>query len=143
MLSQKCKYAIRTVLYLSIEGNKTHPKGGKEISTTLKIPEAYTGKILQELAKKNIITSVKGPGGGFYLSEKNLHAPMINIIEIIDGLSFFDSCGIGLSKCSNEHPCPIHNDFKIAREHLKKTFINKSVLELAKEIKINDFTLVR
>jgi len=143
MLSQKCKYAIRTVLYLSIEGNKSTPKGGKDISTTLKMPEAYSSKILQELAKKNIITSVKGPRGGFYLSEENLHSPIINVIEIIDGLSFFESCGLGLSKCSNEHPCPIHNGFTIAREHLKKVFINKSVLELANEIKTHDFILVR
>ena len=143
MLSQKCKYALRTVLFLAIEGDKSCPKGGKDISITLKIPEAYTGKILQELAKKNIITSVKGPGGGFYLSEDNLKSPIINVIEIIDGLSFFESCGLGLSKCSSEHPCPIHNDFKIAREHLKKVFINKTVLELANEIKTNDFTLVR
>jgi len=143
MLSQKCKYAIRTVLYLSIEGNKSSPKGGKDISTALKIPEAYTGKILQELARKNIITSVKGPGGGFYLSEENLNSPVINVIETIDGLSLFESCGLGLSKCSNDHPCPIHNDFKVAREHLKKVFINKSVQELANEIKTHDFTLVR
>ena len=143
MLSQKCKYALRTVLFLAIEGNRSCPKGGKDISTTLKIPEAYTGKILQELAKKKIITSVKGPGGGFYLSEENLSAPVINVIKIIDGLSFFESCGLGLEKCSSEHPCPIHNDFKVAREHLKKVFNNKSVLELSEEIKTNDFTLVR
>ena len=92
---------------------------------------------------KNIITSVKGPGGGFYLSEENLKSPVINVIETIDGLSLFESCGLGLSKCSNDYPCPIHNDFKVAREHLKKVFINKSVQELANEIKTNDFTLVR
>ena len=143
MLSQKCKYAIRTVLYLSIEGNKTYPKGGKEISTTLKIPEAYTGKILQELAKKNIITSVKGPGGGFYLSKENLSAPIINVIEIIDGLSFFDSCGIGLSKCSSEHPCPIHNDFKKIRTFYQNLLVKKTIGKFSVEIKDKEWSLVR
>jgi len=143
MLSQKCRYAIRTVLYLSVEGEKSCPKGGKEISVTLKIPMAYTGKILQELAKKDIITSVKGPGGGFYLSEGNLQTPIIKIVEAIDGLSFFESCGLGLAECSDERPCPIHHDFKKMRDHLKDVFMNKSIRELAEEIKTNDLILVR
>jgi len=143
MLSQKCKYALRTVLYLSIESKVEAPKSGKELSKTLKIPVAYTGKILQELARKDIITSVKGPGGGFYLSEKNLTTSLLEIVKTIDGLSFFESCGLGLSECSDNHPCPIHDDFKIARNHLFEIFSKKSIIELANEIKDNDFILVR
>lgn len=52
MLSQKTKYALRAVLYLSVQAKNQEIKGGKEISDELKIPSAFTNKILQELAKK-------------------------------------------------------------------------------------------
>lgn len=143
MLSQKCKYAIRTILYLAAEGKQNEKKGIKELSEAMKIPMPYLGKILQELVPKKIISSTKGPNGGFFLTDKNLQSPAINIIEAIDGLTIFNDCGLGLETCSEENPCPIHNDFKIARDHLKNTFLEKSIRELANDINANNLTLVR
>jgi Rrf2 family iron-sulfur cluster assembly transcriptional regulator len=144
MLSQKCKYAIRAVLYLSVESNTDKGlKGGKDVSETLKMPLAFTGKILQELARKNIISSVKGPGGGFYLSDENLGIPIIEIVKAMGDISYFNSCGLGLTECSEEHPCPIHDTFKVSRDNLLALFNNKTIGELGKEIKESELFLVR
>lgn len=144
MLSQKCKYAIRAVLYLSIESNqKKMLKGGKDVSEALKIPLAFTGKILLELARAGIITSVKGPGGGFFLSKENKNIPIIKIIEAMGDISYFTSCGLGLDECSEEHPCPIHDTFKISRDSLLKLFNDKTIGKLGLEIKESDLYLVR
>ncbi len=143
MISNKCKYALRAILYLAVESNSQNKKNIKKLSEELKLPTPYLGKILQELVPKNIITSTKGPNGGFFLTEDNLQIPLIKIVEAIDGLAFFETCGLGLSNCSNNHPCPIHKDFKIARDHLKNVFLNKTVQKLADEIKTDDLILVR
>jgi len=144
MLSQKCKYAIRAVLYLAIESNEEGGlKGGKDVSEALKIPLAFTGKILQQLARDHIISSVKGPGGGFYLSGENLKLPIIKIVETMGDISYFNSCGLGLSECSESHPCPIHDTFKISRDNLLKLFSSKSIGELSGEIKESEYYLVR
>jgi Rrf2 family protein len=143
MFSQKCKYAIRTILYLASEVGEDKKVNIKDLSEALKIPTPYLGKILQELVPKNLISSNKGPNGGFFLTEKNKQAPLIHIIEAIDGLGVFTECGLGLEACSNDHPCPIHNDFKIARERLQARFSKKSIQELAKEINSKHFFLVR
>lgn len=143
MLSQKTKYALRAVLYLSVQAKNQKIKGGKEISDELKIPSAFTNKILQELAKKEIISSVKGPKGGFFLSEKNLRLPLIQIINAMDDMAFFRSCGLGLSECSEEKPCPVHDSFKIARNNLFQLFSTKTIKELSEEIINKDFFLVR
>lgn len=144
MLSQKCKYAIRAVLFISAESDKEKGlKGSKDVSKTLNIPLAFTGKILQELVKSNIISSNKGPGGGFYLTEDNLNAHVIEIVNVIDGLSFFKSCGLGLDRCSDEHPCPIHNTFKVGRDALLQLLRNKTINELANEVKNNQSFLIR
>lgn len=144
MLSQKCKYAIRAVLYLTIESNPEKGlKGGKNVSENLKIPLAFTGKILKELARVNIISSVKGPGGGFYLSEENLKIPIINIVEVMGDISYFSSCGLGLTECSEERPCPIHNTYKVSRDNLWTLFNNKTIGELGKEVSESELFLVR
>lgn len=142
MISNKCKYALRAILFLAVESNETKKIRISELSEELKIPAPYLGKILQELVPKSIISSIKGPRGGFYLTEKNQQAPLIKIIEAIDGLAYFEKCGLGLEDCSDSHPCPIHEDFKISRDHLKTVFTNKTIRELASEITANELILV-
>lgn len=142
MISNKCKYALRAILFLAVESNETKKIRISELSEELKIPAPYLGKILQELVPKSIISSIKGPRGGFYLTEKNQQAPLIKIIEAIDGLAYFEKCGLGLEDCSDSHPCPIHEDFKKSRDHLKTVFTNKTIRELASEIIANELILV-
>ena len=142
MISNKCKYALRAILFLAVESNETKKIRISELSEELKIPAPYLGKILQELVPKSIISSIKGPRGGFYLTKKNQQAPLIKIIEAIDGLAYFEKCGLGLEDCSDSHPCPIHEDFKKSRDHLKTVFTNKTIRELASEIIANELILV-
>ena len=119
MISKKCKYALRAILHLAIVSNEENKKNNRDLAEELKLPTPYLGKILQELVPKQIISSVKGPNGGFYLTKENKQLPLIKVIEVIDGLSFFNTCGLGLSDCSDEQPCPIHHDFKKAKNQKK------------------------
>lgn len=144
MLSQKCKYAIRAVLYLTADSDpKKELKGGKDISKALKIPLAFTSKILLELARAGIVTSIKGPGGGFFLTKENLDLPIIKIVEAMGDIGYFTSCGLGLDECSEDHPCPIHDTFKIGRDSLFTLFTSKSIGELGTEILESKMFLVR
>lgn len=135
MLSQKCKYAIRAVFYISIESKQEFAlKSGKEVSEDLKIPMAFTRKILQELVRSDIISSTKGPKGGFYLSEENLELPILHIVETIDGLSAFKSCGLGLTECSDQRPCPIHDTYKVCRDSMLQLLKGNNIREMAEDI---------
>lgn len=144
MLSQKCKYAIRAVLYLSLESKqKKGLKGGRDVAEALKTPLAFTSKILLELSRDKIVSSVKGPRGGFYIPEENMKLPVIKIVESMGDLAYFTSCGLGLEECSNDRPCPIHDTFKIGRDSLYELFKNKTIEELGTEIIESDLFLVR
>jgi Rrf2 family protein len=130
MLSKTCKTAIKAVIYLSSKFDAKENTGIKEISEYINASEHTVGKILQILVKENIIKSVKGPYGGFYISKEEQKQPIINIVEAIDGKQIFKSCGLGLSKCSSSHPCPIHDDYKEAMDIVEKLFRQKKILEL-------------
>ncbi|MGJ7029532.1 RrF2 family transcriptional regulator [Niabella hirudinis] len=127
MLSLTCKTAIKAVIYLSGKSEEDEKANIREISDHINASEHTVGKILQLLARNKIINSLKGPGGGFYLNEAQQEQPVIHIVEAIEGAGIFKECGLGLSKCSASHPCPIHNEYKIARELMEKIFRERKV----------------
>jgi Rrf2 family protein len=130
MLSLTCKTAVKTVIYLASKFESGEKTGILEIAQYLNASEHTVGKLLQSLVKQEIIKSLKGPSGGFYITKKQLSQPIINIVEAIDGKEIFKQCALGLSKCSSAHPCPIHNDYKVARDILENLFKTKKVIDL-------------
>ncbi|MEO5907628.1 MAG: Rrf2 family transcriptional regulator [Ginsengibacter sp.] len=134
MLSKTCKTAIKAVIYLCSKFDTEENAGIKEVAEFINASEHTVGKILQTLAKQNVIKSMKGPTGGFYITKEQQQQPIINIVEAIDGKQIFTSCGLGLSKCSATHPCPIHDEYKQVRDLMEKIFREKNVLTLCKPV---------
>ena len=134
MLSYTCKTAIKAVIYLASKHDTRANAGIKEIAEYIDASEHTVGKLLQTLVKQKVINSVKGPSGGFYITGEQLNQPIINIVAAIDGNGVFKECGLGLSKCSSAHPCPIHNDYKVARDLIEKLFATNKIGDLYKPV---------
>ena len=134
MLSKTCKSAIKAVVYLCSKYGSGENASIKEVADVINASEHTVGKLLQTLVKQDIIKSLKGPTGGFYISKAQQNQPIINIVEAIDGKEIFKECGLGLSQCSAKHPCPIHNGYKEVRESLEKLFREKNVLSLCEPV---------
>lgn len=130
MLSKSTTYALRAIIFLSKDATRENKIGFQKVAEELDLPAPYMGKILQQLTKNDIIMGVKGPGGGFYLEEKQKDTRLIRIIEIFDGLDYFTSCGLGLKECSETHPCPLHDDLKVFRDGLGNVFKTKTLSDL-------------
>lgn len=134
MISKACKYGIRATVFIASKQSGGVKLNIKEIAREVDAPEAFTAKILQILNKHRIITSLKGPYGGFYIEDFQLLQPVLNIVNAIDGLSVFKECGLGLKQCSESHACPMHNQYKIARDALLDAFQQTTILELAQQV---------
>lgn len=134
MLSKTCTTAIKAVIYLCSKFETRENAGIKEIAEFINASEHTVGKILQTLVKHNVINSLKGPTGGFYISKEQQRRPIIHIVEAIDGQEIFTNCGLGLSKCSSAHPCPIHHDYKKVRDQMEKLFREKNVVSLCEPV---------
>ena len=130
MLSHTCKTAIKAVIYLSGKSENDAKAGIKEISGKINASEHTVGKILQQLARRKIINSLKGPSGGFYMTEAQQEQAIIHIVKAIEGEAVFKECGLGLTKCSAQRPCPIHDEYKVARELMEKIFSERKIRDL-------------
>lgn len=136
MLSNTCKYAIRAVLYLAVNCKDGNYIGIKEISKELDIPTPFLGKILQTLARHKILSSTKGPHGGFRLGTSKGDILLMDIVEIIDGMDSFHKCVIGIKYCSEQvNPCAVHNRYAELREEIRKIFEVETIGHLANDIK--------
>lgn len=135
MISKACKYGIRATVFIASIAAEGVRLNVKEIAREVDAPEAFTAKVLQQLNKHRIITSMKGPYGGFYIEDYQLEQPIVNIVNAIDGMAIFRDCGLGLKQCSEVHPCPMHGQFKAARETLLNTFQQMTIGQMARELK--------
>jgi len=136
MLSNTSKYAIRAMIYLALNADKENKIGIKRISGDLSIPSPFLAKILQVLAKHKLLSSTKGPNGGFGLGRDPQNITLYEIVTVIDGSDIFDKCLISLRSCNEENiPCPLHNQYEPLRLEIKKMFQHQDIGHLAVDIK--------
>ncbi|MEN8789263.1 MAG: Rrf2 family transcriptional regulator [Flavobacteriaceae bacterium] len=131
MLTNSSKYALKAVLFLTLHSDENHKLQVKDICEKMNIPKAYSGKLLQALAKRNIISSTRGPKGGFYVDEGNRKQSIMSIIDTIDGRKKMEACIIGLEDCQEENPCPMHNLIASSRSKMIETFEETTLDDLA------------
>lgn len=134
MFSKACEYAIRAALYISIKSVDGSKLGIKEIAKEIDSPEPFTAKILQTLSREKIISSIKGPNGGFYLDPKAKPVPINAIVRAMDGEDVLYTCSLGLKECSDDFPCPIHHEIKRYKDRLRKIMKEKTLQDLTKEL---------
>lgn len=135
MFSKACEYGIRATIYISEQSLRDRKVSLKDVARAIESPEAYTSKILQQLVRNNIINSDKGPTGGFSIDKQVLEkVTLSSIVSAIDGNAIYTGCGLGLKKCNEKKPCPVHNQFKIIRENLKTMLETTTIKALALDL---------
>jgi len=127
--SKPCEYAIRAVTFLARYPGGAAP--GAVVAEEEGIPAPVLGKVLQELARKGLLESRRGPGGGFRLARKPHLITLRDVVAAIDGLDQFAECAVGLEGCSDQSPCPLHDTWKALRAQLMKYLEATTLADMA------------
>ncbi len=135
MLSNSSKYALKAVLYLAVNSSDEKKILAKEISEPTHIPKAYLSKLMQELTRHDLVSSVRGPNGGFYLTDKNRDVHLMEIVNVIDGDNRLTSCLLGIHKCDADNPCPLHHLVGDTKVNFVKNLEETTVQDLVEDIK--------
>lgn len=135
IFSKACEYGIKATIYVAEQSINQTRSSLKDISREIDSPEAFTAKILQMLVKKGIIKSVQGATGGFETDPKNIKKiKLIDIVKAIDGELNEDTCVLGLKKCSEVHPCPVHNKYKFIKKDLLAMLQKTTLAEMSNSV---------
>lgn len=136
MFSKSTEYALRAIIYLAQKSSVDRKIGITELSEAIDSPKSFTAKILQKLTKDNLlISSVTGPTGGFFLTDQSKKKSLLHVLTLLEDEGIITGCILGLKECSEKNPCPMHAEYKKIKPQLLDMLDNKTILELAKDMK--------
>ena len=135
MFSKATEYALRATIYIAQKSSEEKKLGIEEISKAIDSPQSFTAKILQSLTRENIVSAVRGPNGGFFISEKAKKKPARSVLLAMGEDDVLEKCVLGLKMCSEIQPCPMHAQYKSIKQQLIKLFVTKTIQQLAADIK--------
>ena len=139
MFSKASEYAIRATLYIAQKSTEDKKLGIDEIAKAIDSPRSFTAKILQVLTRDHkIISSSRGPNGGFYLSPDAGNLPVMVILEVMGEDAILKKCVLGLQLCSEVKPCPMHDRYKHIKEALIELFNTRTIHHLANDMRSGD-----
>lgn len=129
MLSQTCKAAIKSVIYLATQSGEQRASIADIAAETGENVHTL-GKLLQKLVKAGLICSQKGPNGGFYVTDRQKTFAIERTVVCVDGPDVFKKCGLGLSACSACQPCPFHAAYEPIRRQFQQLCKSHTVADL-------------
>lgn len=133
MLTNACKYAIRSILFLAMHTDETKRIGVKIIAEEVDIPQPFCLNYYKT-NKKRFSVIYKRAKWWVYLNKRNKQNSVWDIIVCIDRKSKFDHCFLGLPKCSDENPCPVHFIVSPFKHNILASFRDKTITEFVNEI---------
>lgn len=129
-LSKSFGYALRGILYVAAGRQPDQKIQVDEIARELGVPKHFLGKVMKNLVKHGILTSSRGPNGGFYLNKKTLSTTLFELIQITSTDTQFNDCVLRFRKCNATLPCPMHHRIEAFREDFYQIFTKTTIGDL-------------
>lgn len=133
MFNKETEYALRGLVYIQAQNTKGFRPGIDEIAREIEAPRFFTAKILQRLVRQGFINSLKGKGGGFYFDEDKSELSIKEVIRATEGDKIITGCGFGLKHCSEDNPCPLHEEYRSIRDAINRLVSSETVQSLARK----------
>lgn len=130
IFSRQCEYALQAVIFLALR-NEGEMTSIKDLTGRLKIPYHFLAKIMQDLTRKGLLTSQKGPSGGFALAVPAKEITLFHIVDAIDGADFTRTCVLGFPECSASSPCAVHEKWAGLRDSIYTMLVSRNLAQLA------------
>lgn len=131
LFSKSFGYAVRSILYIASKREEKTYVQLDEIASELHLPKQFIGRLLKMLAKEKILSSFKGPTGGFSVTEKTLQVTLLKLMELTADNNL-ENCVIKKKKCNPSNLCPLHDHFFKIREDLTTIMTNTTIGEFVK-----------
>lgn len=129
LYSKRCAYTLRALMHV----NPGEPQGHfsiKELCRKAKVPEAYTRKAFQSLARAGFLKAVSGPNGGYVFTRHPRHISLLDIILTVEGDDVFNHCVMGLPHCNSRKPCLVHGIWLENKKKLLASLKDKTLHEI-------------
>ncbi|MBK8232453.1 MAG: Rrf2 family transcriptional regulator [Candidatus Eisenbacteria bacterium] len=141
MISKSSEYAIRSLAYLALAGDRWVLN--REIADELELPSPFLTKLLGTLTREGLLESQRGRTGGFRLAKAPEQIRLLQIVDPFDRLSERRHCLLGQSVCSETHSCPLHTEWKKIQDEFRELFAHTTLAETIATLREDGFPRAR
>ncbi len=124
-LTTKGRYAVTAMLDLALH-NGGQPVSLAEISERQDISLSYLEQLFSKLRRAGLVTSMRGPGGGYQLNGEPESIVVSDIIAAVDESVDATRCG-GMSDCQDNKRCLTHDLWSDLSDQIR-TFLSDITL---------------
>lgn len=128
MLSQTAEYALRAMVHLAMRGEALATT--VDIADATKVPSGYLSKVMQSLARADLVVSQRGLGGGFSLARPASQITALDVINAVDPIKRIEKCPLGLDE-HRDQLCPLHRRIDQMIAAVEATFRSTTIDEMA------------
>ena len=111
--SSSVEHAFHSLFYM-MDLPKNKPIGIKKIAQIHHLADAYLSKIFSKLQKAGIVKSISGVNGGYQLAKNPEEISFWDVLEAIEGSSYFFQCADIRERNIFEKDCPVKVVFAVA-----------------------------
>jgi len=132
MFTTTTRHALRSLVHLA-----RLPAGGsilgRELAEQADIPANYLAKILLTLRNAGMVEATRGQGGGYRLRRQADQIPLIQVVDLFEGISCRRVCFLGEKHaCSDDEGCSAHPAWKRVQEVYLEFLNAQTIADIAR-----------
>lgn len=127
MLSQTVEYALRATVHLA----SVYPHSSlnsETIAERTSVPKGYLSKLLRGLVVAELISSQRGPSGGFMLARNPAKISILEVMTAVDPIKRIRKCPLG--NPNHVLLCPLHRRLDDAIALIEGEFSRSTLADL-------------
>ncbi|HMN96684.1 MAG TPA: Rrf2 family transcriptional regulator [Phycisphaerales bacterium] len=129
MLSQGTGYAATALAYVAAAGGR--PVLVREMASAADIPAPYLSKLIHALARRGIVSTQRGIGGGVALARPADQITLHDLCEALGDPVLLSRCMLGTAECSDSRACPAHRFWTAQRARAAEFLSQTSIADIA------------
>lgn len=131
-MSTKAQYAVRAMVNLNLHSGGS-PVRLSDISLRESISLTYLEQLFVKLRRGKIVTSVRGPGGGYLLARPAQEIQVDEIIDSVEESLVPVSCMDQKNGCACDDQCVTHNVWHGLGERIRQFLASITLADLTEE----------
>lgn len=131
-LSKKADYGLIAVKHLAMHRDQ-HACSANEIADEYGISTTLMAKVLQKLARQNLVAAKHGSSGGYQLSKTPDQISALEVITAIDGPVLITSCVTSHGNCDATSKCSVREPLRRVNESILNVLNTVTIAQMSEE----------
>ncbi|NUR56004.1 MAG: Rrf2 family transcriptional regulator [Acidobacteria bacterium] len=136
-LSKKADYALMAMKHLAVRPEAASASA-REIAEQYDIPIELMAKVLQQLARRGLLTSHQGTRGGYQLSKPTTAISVADIIQAIDGPLTVTACSVEDEQCGQFAKCNVRDPLWRIKDRIISALTTCSLAEISADAPVEE-----